>query len=215
MNLNSQRIDMNESSISSPEEIIAEIKAGRMVVMVDDENRENEGDLVIAADHITPQMINFMAMYGRGLICMPLEGAIIDRLNLPQMAQNNTAKYGTAFTVSIGAREGVTTGISAFDRAHTVKVAVNPQSKPDDLSTPGHIFPLRACDGGVMARNGHTEASVDLAKLAGCTGAAVICEVMNDDGTMARLADLEIFAAKHDMKIGTIADLVTYRSNNK
>ncbi len=212
MSLSLQRTESG-SMIASTEEIIAEIAAGRMVIMVDDEGRENEGDLIVAADYITPEHINFMAMYGRGLICLPMEGAIIDRLQLSPMAQNNTSTYGTAFTVSIGAREGMTTGISAFDRAKTVQVAVNSQSTADDLSTPGHIFPLRAAEGGVLTRDGHTEVSVDLAKLAGLSGAAVICEVMKDDGTMARLADLEIFATTHNIKIGTIADVVAYRSS--
>lgn len=199
------------SMIASIDEIVADMAVGKMVVMVDDQNRENEGDLIVAADYITPEHINFMAMYGRGLICLPMEGAIIDRLGLSPMTRSNTSKFGTAFTVSIGAREGVTTGISAHDRARTVQVATDPQSTAVDLSTPGHIFPLRAMEAGVLERTGHTEAAVDLSKLAGCSGAAVICEVMKDDGTMARLPDLEIFASMHNMKIGTIADLVTYR----
>lgn len=202
----------SENALSPIDEIIAEAAAGRMVIMVDDENRENEGDLVIPAQHVTPEIINFMITYGRGLVCMPLEKAMADRLGLKPMVSDNTSKFSTAFTVSIGAREGVTTGISAPDRAQTVKVAIDPQSGPDDISMPGHIFPLIAKDGGVLERNGHTEAAIDIAKLAGCSGAAVICEIIRDDGTMARLPDLEIFAAKHDMKIGTIADLVSYRS---
>lgn len=200
-----------QEALASIDEIIAEAAAGRMVIMVDDENRENEGDIVIPAQHVTPEIINFMITHARGLVCMPLERAMIDRLGLRPMVEDNTSKFSTAFTVSIGAKEGVTTGISAHDRAQTVKTAIDPQSGPDDITRPGHIFPLIARDGGVLERNGHTEAAIDIAKLAGCSGAAVICEIIKDDGTMARLPDLEIFAAKHNMKIGTIADLAAYR----
>ncbi|HWP19441.1 MAG TPA: bifunctional 3,4-dihydroxy-2-butanone-4-phosphate synthase/GTP cyclohydrolase II [Burkholderiaceae bacterium] len=201
--------------ISPVPEIIAELAAGRMVILVDEEDRENEGDLVIAADHVTPEAINFMAKYGRGLICLTLTRERCERLQLPPMASRNGTKHGTAFTVSIEAAEGVTTGISAADRAHTVKVAVARDAKPTDLVQPGHIFPLQAQDGGVLMRAGHTEAGCDLAGMAGLTPAAVICEVMNDDGTMARLPDLERFAQEHDLKIGTIADLIEYRSRNE
>lgn len=196
-----------EDRLAPVDSLIAEAQAGRPVVLVDDENRENEGDLIIPAAKVTPQIINFMAMHGRGLICMPVAGEIADRLNLKPMTDNNTAKYGTAFTVSIGAKEGITTGISAYDRARTVQVAANPASGPDDITTPGHIFPLRARDGGVCARAGHTEAAVDLARLAGFEPAGVLCEVMKDDGTMARLPDLLVFAANHGLKVGTIAAL--------
>lgn len=201
--------------ISPVPEIIAELAAGRMVILVDEEDRENEGDLVIAADHVTPEAINFMAKYGRGLICLTLTRERCERLQLPPMASRNGTKHGTAFTVSIEAAEGVTTGISAADRAHTVKVAVARDAKPSDLVQPGHIFPLQAQEGGVLMRAGHTEAGCDLAGMAGLTPAAVICEIMNDDGTMARLPDLERFAEQHGLKIGTIADLIEYRSRNE
>ena len=195
--------------------IIAEAVAGRMFILVDDEDRENEGDLIIPADCVTPEIINFMATHGRGLICLAMDGDLIDRLELPQMVRRNTDKFGTAFTVSIEAREGVTTGISAADRAHTVKVAISDTAQPDDISTPGHVFPIRAQDGGVLTRTGHTEAAVDIAKLAGFKGAAVICEVMNDDGTMARLPELMEYASKFGMKIGKICELVDYRKDAK
>jgi 3,4-dihydroxy 2-butanone 4-phosphate synthase/GTP cyclohydrolase II len=191
------------------------IKQGKMVILVDDEDRENEGDLVLAADKTTPEAINFMAMYARGLICLAMDEAIVDRLGLPMMVEKNTASLGTAFTVSIEARHGVTTGISAADRAHTVKVAIDPATKPSDLVAPGHVFPLRARPGGVLQRTGQTEGSVDLARLAGLTPAGVICEIMNDDGTMARMPDLEKFAAKHGLLIVTIADLIQYRLQNE
>lgn len=194
------------------QEAIQEIKDGRMIILVDDEDRENEGDLTIAAEKITPEAINFMAKYGRGLICLPLEPALVDKLELPLMAQRNTSKFGTNFTVSIEAKHGITTGISAHDRALTVQTAVADETTPEDLATPGHIFPLRARPGGVLVRAGQTEGSVDLARLAGLKGAAVICEIMNDDGTMARMPELQKFAAEHDMKIATIADLIAYRS---
>ena len=198
--------------ISPVEDIVAEMRAGRMVILVDEEDRENEGDLVLAADHVTPEAINFMARFGRGLICLTLTRAHCERLKLPPMAVRNGTKMGTAFTVSIEAAEGVTTGISAADRARTVQAAVAKQSKADDLVQPGHIFPLQAVDGGVLMRAGHTEAGCDLASMAGCTPAAVICEIMKDDGTMARLPDLQTFAAAHGLKIGTIADLIEHRS---
>ncbi len=214
MGMKAQDVSSENNSVLSPtEDIIAEARAGRMVIIVDDEDRENEGDLLIPAERATPEVIAFMAAYGRGLICMPAESAIIDRLALPPMVpeNDNTSKYGTAFTVSIGAREGVTTGISAFDRAKTVAVAVDPQSGPDDITSPGHIFPLRARPEGVLERSGHTEAAVDIARLAGYSGAGVICEIMKDDGTMARLSDLAVFSRLHGLKIGSIADLIDYR----
>ena len=187
------------------------IAAGKMVILVDDEDRENEGDLVLAADKTTPEAINFMALHARGLICLALDEQIVDRLELPMMVEKNTASLGTAFTVSIEARTGVTTGISAADRAHTVKVAIDPATRPSDLVMPGHVFPLKARNGGVLVRAGQTEGSVDLARLAGLTPAGVICEIMNDDGTMARMPDLEKFAAKHGLLVVTIADLIQYR----
>ena len=198
--------------ISPIEDIVADLRAGRMVIMVDDEDRENEGDLLIAAEHVTAEAINFMARFGRGLICLTLTRERCERLQLPPMALRNGDKKGTAFTVSIEAAEGVSTGISAADRACTVLAAVAPQARPDDLVQPGHIFPLQAVDGGVLMRAGHTEAGCDLAAMAGCTPASVICEIMNDDGTMARLPDLQLFAAEHGLKIGTIADLIEHRS---
>ncbi len=201
--------------ISPIPELIAELAAGRMVILVDEEDRENEGDLVLASDHVTPEMINFMAKYGRGLICLTLTRDRCERLQLPPMATRNGTKHGTAFTVSIEAVEGVTTGISAADRARTVQAAVARDAKASDLVQPGHIFPLQAQDGGVLMRAGHTEAGCDLAGMAGLTPSSVICEIMNDDGTMARLPDLEIFAKEHGIKIGTIADLIQYRSRNE
>ncbi|MGC4396207.1 bifunctional 3,4-dihydroxy-2-butanone-4-phosphate synthase/GTP cyclohydrolase II [Hydrogenophaga sp. T2] len=202
-------------AISPVEAIVADIRAGRMVILVDEEDRENEGDLVLAADHVTPEAINFMARYGRGLICLTLTKERCERLNLPPMVPRNGTKMGTAFTASIEAAEGVTTGISAADRARTVQAAVAPNAKASDLVQPGHIFPLQAVEGGVLMRAGHTEAGCDLAAMAGCTPAAVICEVMKDDGTMARLPDLQLFAAEHGIKIGTIADLIEYRSRTE
>jgi 3,4-dihydroxy 2-butanone 4-phosphate synthase/GTP cyclohydrolase II len=189
--------------------------AGRMVILVDEEDRENEGDLVLAADMVTPEAINFMARYGRGLICLTLSRERCEYLGLQPMATRNGTKHGTAFTVSIEASTGVTTGISAADRARTVQVAVARDSKPSDLVQPGHVFPLQAQDGGVLMRAGHTEAGCDLARMAGVSPAAVICEIMNDDGSMARLPELEVFAQQHGLKIGTIADLITYRSRNE
>ena len=206
-----------DPGLSTITEAIADIAVGKMVILVDDEDRENEGDLVIAADKCTPEAINFMAMHGRGLICLPMEEEQLKRLNLSMMVPDheNTTSYGTAFTVSIEAREGVTTGISAADRSATVLAAVNPEAKPSDIARPGHIFPLRAREGGVLRRVGQTEGSVDLARLAGCHPSGVICEIMNDDGTMARLPDLIEFAEEHDLKIVTIKDLVAYRLRNE
>ncbi|MEO8250070.1 MAG: bifunctional 3,4-dihydroxy-2-butanone-4-phosphate synthase/GTP cyclohydrolase II [Burkholderiales bacterium] len=201
--------------ISPVEDIVADIKAGRMVILVDEEDRENEGDLVLAADHVTPTAINFMARFGRGLICLTLTREHCERLQLKAMATRNGTRHGTAFTVSIEAAEGVTTGISAADRARTVQAAVARDAKADDLVQPGHIFPLQAVDGGVLMRAGHTEAGCDLAAMAGCSPAAVICEIMKDDGTMARLADLQSFAGEHGLKIGTIADLIEHRSRTE
>ncbi|KAF1046852.1 bifunctional 3,4-dihydroxy-2-butanone-4-phosphate synthase/GTP cyclohydrolase II [Xylophilus sp.] len=201
--------------ISPVEDIVAEIRAGRMVILVDEEDRENEGDIVLAADHVTPEAINFMARHARGLICLTLSRELCERLHLPPMVARNGAKHATAFTVSIEAAEGVTTGISAADRARTVAAAVARDAKPSDLVQPGHIFPLQAVDGGVLMRAGHTEAGCDLATLAGLSPASVICEVMNDDGTMARLPDLQLFAARHGIRIGTIADLIEYRSRTE
>jgi len=201
--------------ISPIPELIADLAAGRMVILVDEEDRENEGDLVLAADPVTPEAINFMAKYGRGLICLTLTRERCQQLQLPPMVSRNGTKHGTAFTVSIEAREGVTTGISAADRARTVAAAVARNAKPADLVQPGHIFPLQAQDGGVLMRAGHTEAGCDLAGMAGLSRASVICEIMNDDGTMARLPDLEVFAREHNLKIGTIADLIEYRSRNE
>lgn len=201
--------------ISPVEDILADIKAGRIVILVDEEDRENEGDLVLAADHVTPDAINFMARFGRGLICLTLIRERCERLRLPPMVARNGTKMGTAFTISIEAAQGVTTGISAADRARTVQAAVASGARPEDLVQPGHIFPLQAVDGGVLMRAGHTEAGCDLAAMAGLNPSAVICEIMNDDGTMARLPDLQLFAAHHGLKIGTIADLIEHRSRNE
>jgi 3,4-dihydroxy 2-butanone 4-phosphate synthase/GTP cyclohydrolase II len=203
---------MKEFSFNTIEEAIGDIRAGKMVIMVDDEDRENEGDLVLAAEKVTPEAINFMAKYGRGLICLALTPDRADQIQLPLMApQDNGTPFGTAFTVSIDARHEVTTGISAADRAHTIKVAIDPAANPQDLVRPGHIFPLRARRGGVLRRAGHTEGSVDLARLARLYHAGVICEIMNDDGTMARVPQLMEFSKKHNLKIITIADLIHYR----
>jgi 3,4-dihydroxy 2-butanone 4-phosphate synthase/GTP cyclohydrolase II len=193
------------------EQALEDIKNGKMVILVDDEDRENEGDLTMAAQAVTPEAINFMAKYGRGLICLSLDNSIADRLDLPMMVDNNTSQYGTGFTVSIEAKKGVTTGISAADRATTILTAVADDTTPDDIARPGHIFPLRARDGGVMVRIGQTEGSVDLARLSGMKPAGVICEIMDDDGTMARMPSLEIFAKKHGIGICTVAELVKYR----
>ena len=208
-------VQLKPVAISPVEEIVADMKAGRIVILVDEEDRENEGDLVLAADHVTPEAINFMARFGRGLICLTLTRERCEFLQLPPMAARNGTFYSTAFTVSIEAAEGVTTGISAADRAKTVQVAVARNSQASDLVQPGHIFPLQAVDGGVLMRAGHTEAGCDLAAMAGCSASSVICEIMKDDGTMARLPDLQLFAAEHGLKIGTIADLIQYRSRNE
>lgn len=202
-------------SISTTQEIISELRAGRMVILVDEEDRENEGDLVLAAEFVTPEAINFMAKFGRGLVCLTLTEERCDLLDLSMMTTRNGTSYGTNFTVSIEAAEGVTTGISAADRAKTIQVAVSKQAKASDIVQPGHIFPLKAQKGGVLMRAGHTEAGCDFAELAGLTPAAVICEIMKDDGTMARLPDLLEFAQVHGLKIGTIADLIHYRSQNE
>ena len=196
---------------------IAEIKAGRMIILVDDEDRENEGDLTMAADAVTPEAINFMAMHGRGLICLPMLGEQLERLRLGMMVpeNENSSGFGTAFTISIEAREGVTTGISAHDRAHTILTAIRPDARPQDIVRPGHVFPLRARAGGVLRRAGQTEGAVDLSRLAGRNPSGVICEIMNDDGTMARMPDLVKFARKHGLKIATIADLIEYRLRNE
>ena len=201
--------------ISPVPELVAELAAGRMVILVDEEDRENEGDLVLAAEHVTPAAINFMARFARGLICLTLTRERCERLQLPPMATRNGTRHGTAFTVSIEAASGVTTGISAADRARTVAAAVKRDAVASDLVQPGHIFPLQAHDGGVLMRAGHTEAGCDLARMAGLEPAAVICEVMKDDGTMARLPDLEVFAHEHGLKIGSIADLIGHRARNE
>ncbi len=198
-------------AVSSIEDVLEDIKVGKMVILVDDEDRENEGDLYIAASAVTPEAINFMATHGRGLICLTLSPDLINKLELPMMVSDNKSPYGTGFTISIEATTGVTTGISAADRARTIEAAVAPDAQPSDIISPGHIFPLRAREGGVLVRLGQTEGSVDLSRLAGLTTAGVICEIMKEDGTMARMPDLEIFAAEHDLKICTIADLVAYR----
>lgn len=197
--------------LSSIEDIIEDARNGRMFILVDHEDRENEGDLVIPAQMATPEVINFMAVHGRGLICLALDGKRLDALNLPMMASSNQSRHETAFTVSIEAREGVTTGISAHDRAHTIAVAIDDTKTSADLASPGHVFPLRAREGGVLVRAGHTEAAVDIARLAGKNPSGVICEIMKDDGTMARLPDLIPFAQKHNLKIGAISDLIAYR----
>jgi 3,4-dihydroxy 2-butanone 4-phosphate synthase/GTP cyclohydrolase II len=202
-------------TLSPTTEIVADLKAGRMVILVDEEDRENEGDLVFAADFVTADKINFLAKHGRGLICMPITAEHAARLRLPPMTPNNRSVHGTNFTVSIEAAEGITTGISAADRAHTVRVASRPDASPDDIVQPGHIFPLIAQAGGVLVRAGHTEACCDLMRLAGLSPSAVLCEIMNDDGTMARLPDLLAFAEAHALKIGTIADLIHYRSRTE
>ena len=201
--------------VSPVEDIVADMAAGKIVILIDEEDRENEGDLVLAADHVSAEAINFMARFGRGLICLTLTRERCERLQLPPMALRNGDKKGTAFTVSIEAAEGVSTGISAADRARTVQAAVAKNAQVDDLVQPGHIFPLQAVDGGVLMRAGHTEAGCDLAAMAGCSPASVICEIMNDDGTMARLPDLLVFAEAHGLKIGTIADLIEHRSRHE
>jgi 3,4-dihydroxy 2-butanone 4-phosphate synthase/GTP cyclohydrolase II len=198
-------------TICKIEETLAELKKGNMIILTDDEDRENEGDLIMAAEKVTPAAINFMAKYGRGLICLPMAPELIDKLGLPAMAQKNESSFSTNFTISIEARFGVTTGISAFDRAKTILAAVHDDAKPYDLVSPGHVFPLRADPGGVLVRAGQTEGSVDLAKLAGLKPAAVICEIMKEDGSMARLPDLDKFAKKHNLKITTNKELISYR----
>jgi len=194
---------------------IADIKKGKLIIIIDDEARENEGDLAIAAEKITPEAINFMARYGRGLICLPITRHRLEELQVPLMVQHNTSQNHTAFTVSVEAKTGITTGISAFDRAQTIKMMIDPKSKPDDVVRPGHVFPIQARDGGVLVRAGHTEATVDLARLAGLYPAGVICEIMNDDGTMARLPRLEEIATEHGLKIISIADLIAYRRRHE
>jgi 3,4-dihydroxy 2-butanone 4-phosphate synthase/GTP cyclohydrolase II len=200
-----------ESPIITVEQALVHVSAGQLIIIVDDEDRENEGDLMVAADRVTPELINFMSRYGRGLICLPLAKSRLEELRLPLMVRENTSRFETAFTVSIDAKAGVTTGISAFDRATTIRVAIDPKTGPIDLVRPGHIFPLEAREGGVLARAGQTEAAVDLAKLAGLTPAGVICEIMNEDGTMARMPQLEQFSLEHGIPILTIADLIKYR----
>ncbi len=202
---------MNIMAVSPIEEVIEDIKAGKMIILVDDEDRENEGDLYMATEAVDAAAINFMATYGRGLICLTLSSELVDKLELPMMVSNNECPFGTPFTVSIEARTGVSTGISAADRARTIQAAVASDAVPGDIVSPGHIFPLKARDGGVLVRTGQTEGSVDISRLAGLAPAGVICEIMNDDGTMARMPDLEKFAEKHDLKIAAIADLVAHR----
>jgi 3,4-dihydroxy 2-butanone 4-phosphate synthase / GTP cyclohydrolase II len=205
----------NKEKTISVEQALAEIQAGRMIIIVDDEDRENEGDLMVAAEKVTPETINFMTKHGRGLICLPLTRERLEELQLPLMVADNTARYQTAFTVSIDAKQGVSTGISAYDRAKTVLAAIDPATKPEDLARPGHIFPLQAKEGGVLARAGQTEASVDLARLAGLVPAGVICEVMNEDGSMARRPQLDEFRREHGIPILTVADLIRYRMNHE
>jgi len=202
---------VNKMPIANVQEVLEDLKQGKMIILVDDEARENEGDLTIAAEKVTPDAINFMAKYGRGLICLALSPEIVEKLKLPLMVYDNRSPYKTAFTVSIEARQGVTTGISAADRAHTILTAVADDAKPEDLIQPGHVFPLRARKGGVLFRTGQTEGSVDLARLSGLSAAAVICEIMNEDGTMARMPDIEKFSKKHDLKIAAVADIIAYR----
>jgi 3,4-dihydroxy 2-butanone 4-phosphate synthase/GTP cyclohydrolase II len=201
--------------LSSAEELIGEAQAGRMFILVDDEDRENEGDLVIPAQFATPDAVNFMVRHARGLVCLAMTRQRVEHLGLPLMSQSNGTRHTTAFTVSIEARDGVTTGISAHDRAHTIAVAINPESTRDDIVTPGHVFPLVAREGGALIRAGHTEAAVDIARLAGLNPSGVICEIMNDDGSMARLPDLVAFAQHHNLKLGTIADLIEHRRRNE
>ena len=201
----------SKREFASIEEAVADIRAGRIIVVVDDEDRENEGDFLMAADKATPEAVNFMIVHGRGLMCMPMLGERLEELQIPMMVNDNTAPLGTAFTVSVDARRGVTTGISAYDRAVTIRTLVNSLSRPDDLTRPGHIFPLRAMPGGVLRRAGHTEAAIDLARLAGCSPAGVICEVLNDEGGMARVQDLLSLAKRHGLKCITIKDLIEYR----
>jgi len=198
-------------TLATTEELLEELRAGRMIILADDEDRENEGDLVMAAEWVTPEAINFMATHGRGLICLALTQEQTDRLQLPLMVSSTNSKFKTNFTISIEAAEGVTTGISAHDRAHTIRTAIADGSRSEDIHTPGHVFPLVGRDGGLLVRAGHTEASIDLARLAGLKPAGVICEIMNEDGTMARMPELKEFAKKHDLKVGTIADVISHR----
>jgi len=206
---------MKSDSLDSVEKAIRTVKSGKMIIIVDDEDRENEGDLMVAADKVTPDIINFMARYARGLICLSLEKNRLQQLNLPLMVSDNTARFETAFTVSIDAREGISTGISAFDRAKTVLTAIDPKTRPEDLARPGHIFPLESRQGGVLKRTGQTEASVDIARLAGLYPGGVICEVMSEDGTMARMPELEAFSRTYDIPIVTVADLIRYRMRHE
>jgi len=208
-------MDRDFEAIKRVENAIEDFKAGKMLILVDDEDRENEGDLISAAEKTTPEIINFMARHGRGLICLALSNEIADHLDLPMMVSNNTSQFTTGFTISIDAKEGTTTGISAYDRAHTVQLAIKDNARPEDFARPGHIFPLRAKEGGVLVRTGQTEGSVDLAKLSGLKSAAVICEIMNEDGTMSRRPELEIFAKEHDIKIVSVADIVRYRMQHE
>jgi len=201
--------------LASITEAIEDIKVGRVVIIIDDESRENEGDLAMAAEKVTPEAINFMAKHGRGLICLPIIGQRLDELRIPLMVQHNTSRYSTAFTVSVEAKDKVSTGISAFDRSQTIKAVLDPDTKPEDLVQPGHVFPIRAREGGVLVRAGHTEAIVDLAKLAGCYPAGIICEVMDDDGHMARLPELEAVAEKYSLKIISITELIAYRHRHE
>jgi len=203
------------AAFCTPEEAIADIAAGKFVIVVDDEDRENEGDLTMAAEKVTPDAINFMARHARGLICLPLTQERLKELRIPQMVQDNTSPYGTAFGISIEARRNVSTGISAADRAHTVQVAIDPNTQPDDLTRPGHMFPLRAMNGGVLKRAGQTEAAVDLARMAGLRPAGVICEIMNEDGTMARVPDLVEFSKRHGIRMISVADLISHRMRNE
>lgn len=200
-----------ESAFARVEAALRDIRAGKMIIVTDDEGRENEGDLIAAAEHATPEMVNFMVTHGRGLVCAPLTADRCDELELPQMARRNTAPLGTAFTVSVEARHGTTTGISAADRARTIQVLSDPKCSAQDLVQPGHVFPLRAMRGGVLRRVGHTEAAIDFARMAGCRPAGVLCEIMNEDGSMARRPDLEVFAEKHELRMVSVADLVEYR----
>ncbi|MEW5902598.1 MAG: 3,4-dihydroxy-2-butanone-4-phosphate synthase, partial [Acidobacteriota bacterium] len=204
-----------ESKTITVEKALEEIRAGRLIIIVDDEDRENEGDLMVAADKATPEIVNFMSRYGRGLICLPLTRKRLKELQLPLMVNENTSRFETAFTVSIDAKEGISTGISAFDRARTIRVAIDSEAKPSDLVRPGHVFPLQAREGGVLARAGQTEAAVDLARMAGLTPAGVICEIMNEDGTMARMPELEGFSREHRILLLTIADLIKYRMKHE
>lgn len=207
--------DERHKALSSIEEVIQDVRDGKFVIVVDDEDRENEGDLIMAAEKITPEAINFMARNGRGLICLAMTGTRLDELRIPMMVNENTSKFTTAFTVSVEAKHGTSTGISAADRARTVQVLIDPKTKPDDILMPGHMFPLRARDGGVLVRTGQTEATIDLARLAGLYPAGVLCEIMNEDGTMARMPQLEVFAKKFGLKIASVAELITYRRRHE